>query len=55
MINEQDSLWQDFQFSFSVPKTDCPAQFVTLSFRRPLAFRAVHFWDHLVRQFKDRQ
>ena len=31
MINGQDSSWQDFQFSFNVPDSDCPAQYVTLA------------------------
>ena len=27
----RDSSWRDFEFSFSVPDADCPAQYVTLA------------------------
>jgi len=30
MGSDQDSAWQDLQFSFSVPQANCPAQYVAL-------------------------
>lgn len=30
MVTRRGLAWQDFEFSFTVPKADCPAQYVTL-------------------------